>query len=462
MQPFVIVTRWQHPNNVRRAFLHDAKITVYDHEISLTARSKFMKHAMPFSLSRRTAFNVALCLTVVLGFVLVYHLGFRAMSLRTDATPERLRDFTFPVWQSVPWSQHGFLTFLNADAYSKHEAYANHSTLYLIFMRGLHQLQQWVPMFTMRMTGATLAMLASLGVVWFAIRNQLASLCDWRRCLLVLAAFLYFLTSPGFWISLGKFNVDNGFVFVFPLVLLTSILLERNGARGRSFWISGLALCVVMPMASALFSFFMLGMALLVHGADRRRVIASVVLMAVSVVLYLQPVLVAKVLGYSSENSTWLFRSGLDGDMRFYGNFIDSVVAPQFNRPWYMIAIPAILLIIQLGYGHCQSSSTALTTVQAVNAQGMLQTFSVYLLMLLFWPQAVSIHPYLYDALLVGPIVAWTVINFATRPVFGRHLFVWLLVLAFLIQFNLTKISQAGNCAECFFPTWGMLGERVG
>ncbi|OAI83806.1 MULTISPECIES: hypothetical protein [Pseudomonas] len=417
---------------------------------------------MPLSLCKRTVFNFALCLTVVLGFVLVYHLGFRAMTLRADAAPERLRDFTFPVWQSMPWSQHGFLTYLTADAYSKHEAYANHSTLYLMFMRGLFQLQQWIPMLTLRMTGATLAMLASLIVIWFAVRRQLVDNCDWRRGLLVLAAFLYFLTLPGFWISLGKFNVDNGFVFVFPLVLLTSILLERDGARGKPFWISGLALCVVMPMASALFGFFMLGMALLVHGAERRRIVASVVLMAVSIMLYLQPVIVAKMLGFSSENSTWLFRSGLDGDMRFYGNFIDSVIAPQFNRPWYMIAIPALLLVAQLAYCRWQSGIDVPATARAANPQGMLQVFSVYLLMLLFWPQAVSIHPYLYDSLLVGPIVAWTVINFATRQVFGRHVLIWLLLLAFLIQFNLTRISQAGHCTECFFPAWGMLGERAG
>ncbi|MFD2643985.1 hypothetical protein [Pseudomonas japonica] len=401
-------------------------------------------------------------MTVVIGFSLVYHLGFHAMAVRADAAPERLRDFTFPVWHSESLAQHGFLTFLTADAYAKHEAYANHSTVYLWFMRGLFQLQQWAPALTMRMTGATLAMLASLGVIWFSVRRPLLAISDWRRGLLVLAAFLYFLTLPGFWISLGKFNVDNGFVFVFPLLMLTSVLLERDSAKGKAFWISSLSLCLVMPMASALFSVFMLGMALLVHRGEKRRIMASLILMAVSIVVYLQPVLVAKALGFSSENSTWLFRSGLDGDMRFYGNFIDSVVAPQFNRPFYLIAIPVLLLCVQFAYCRWQSAVSALASHQVSDTHGILQLFSVYLLMLLFWPQAVSIHPYLYDALLVGPLVAWAVINFATREAFSSHYLVWLFVLAFLIQFNLTKIAQAGNCTDCYFPAWGMLGARAG
>jgi len=411
---------------------------------------------------RRVLFAFALLFTSLLGLVLVFQLGFHSMAVRADASPERLRDFTFPVWESVSWLKHGFLTFLTAEAYDKNQAYANHSTAYLLFMRGLFELQQWVPTLTMRMTGATLAMLASLGAVWFAVRREVAVFEDWRRALLVLAGGLYFLTLPGFWIALGKFNVDNGFVFVFPFLLLTSVLLEQRGARGKAFWISAVSLCLVMPMASALFSVFMLGMAVAVHRGDRRRILASLVLMAVSVLLYLQPVLVAKALGFSNENSTWLFRSGLDGDMRFYGNFIEAVVAPQFNRPWYLVAIPAMLLLLQFAYCHWLLSAASPAPGQPGSARGMLQVFSVYLLMLLLWPQGVSIHPYLYDALLVGPLVAWVVINFASREAFTRHFVLWIFILAFLIQFNLTKIAQAGLCTDCYFPAWGMLGERGG
>lgn len=419
-------------------------------------------HAGSALHSRRLIFNLALCLTVLFGLFLVFRLGFRAMAIRADVAPERLRDFTFPVWSSVPWLKHGFLTFLSADAYAKHEAYANHSTVYLLFMRGLLKLQQWMPVLGMRMSGAILAMVASLGAIWVVVRSHLAHGTDWRRALLLLAAVLYFLTSPGFWISLGKFNVDNAFVFVFPALLLSSALLHRDHAGGRPFWISAVVMSLFMPMASALFGLFMLGMALVGYRADKRWIVAALALMALSVILYLQPVLVAKALGFSSENSTWLFRSGLDGDMRFYGNFIDSVIAPQFNRPWYLLAVPAALLASQWAYCRWQSAAADESSEQPGSVRSMAPVFSVYMLMLLFWPQAVSIHPYLYDALLMGPLMAWIVINFATREVFARHSLAWLFVLAFLIHFNLTKIAQAAQCVDCYFPAWGMLGGRAG
>ncbi|PVZ43711.1 hypothetical protein [Pseudomonas sp. CC120222-01a] len=421
-----------------------------------------MKDLALSPFSKRICLDVTFFLTLLLGLVLVYHLGFHAMVDRFDAAPERLRDYTFPVWGRMPWFEHGFLTFLNPDAYAQHEAYANHSTLYLIFMRGLFLLQEWVPSLPPRTTAAILAMLASLGAMWFTIRRQLAISNDGRNYLLVLAALLYFLTLPNFWISLGKFNVDNGFVFVFPVLLMTSILLERDDAKGKTFWICALSLCLVMPMAGALFSMFMLAMTLLVNPSDRHRLKVCGVLMAVSVAAYLQPVLVAKVLGFSSQNSTWLFRSGLDGDMRFFGNFIDSVVAPQFNRPWYMIALPATVLLLQFACCWRVSGAILPPPGQSDGMQGIPYAFSVYLLMLLFWPQAVSIHPYLYDALLIGPLVSWVAINFATRAVFAKHFVLWLLLFAFLIQFNLTKIAQAGHCTDCYYPAWGMLGSRAG
>jgi hypothetical protein len=79
--------------------------------------------------------------------------------------------------------------------------------------------------------------------------------------------------------------------------------------------------------------------------------------------------------------------------------------------------------------------------------------FSHYVLACLFWPQAIAIHPYLYDYLLLAPICAWAAFNFISAPVLVKHWRLWVLVLLFLISFNLQQIAQA-KCAGCYYPTW--------
>jgi hypothetical protein len=412
---------------------------------------------------RRTIFfGTVATVASLFGLAVIYRIGFGAMSAVADVQPERLRDFTFSIWHQYSWTKHGFLSFLAADSYAKGEAYANEPLLYLWLMRALYQIQLVFPKLTMRTSGAALSMSASLAAIGYVIPRATWQTLNLRQAVLMLLAFGYFLTLPTFWIAVGKFNVDNGFVLIFPVLLVTSHLVARYGPYGARFWTAAALMCLLMPVAVALFAVLLALHALFRQRADVRMLRSAVVMAVAAVAVYLQPVVVMKLLGFSSLDSTWLFRSGLDGDMRFYGNFVDSVLAPQFNRPAYFILVPAALLILQLWYRRKFGTDPGSTAVSGSPDPLMPYLFSVYVLTLLFWPQAVSIHPYLYDAILVGPLAAWAVLNFAMPGIYQRHFFFWLFVLLFLVMFNLTKIAQAAHCTGCYFPGWDMLGARAG
>lgn len=412
----------------------------------------------------RKASSFALLAVVVLtiGIWAVYKIGFGQMVATANLRPERLRDYTFPTWHQYSWTQHGFLTFLVADGYAKGQAYANEPTLYLWLMWVLYRIQLIFPAVTMRLMVALISMSASLLSIGYAIGSPTWAKLDFRRTVLLLAAFAYFLTLPTFWISLGKFNVDNVFVLIFPVLLVASAVIARRGPQGKSFWLTAVVMCVLMPMTAALFGAFMGLRAIFARRLDLRMLRSAIVMSVLSVIVYLQPVVVAKLLHFTSENSTWLFRSGLDGDMQYYGNFINSVFVPYFNRPMYFVLIPAALLLLQLWYRIRFAPQSNSTEETGYPDAMMPYLFASYLLTLLFWPQAVAIHPYLYDPLLIGPVGAWIVLNFAKPEVYERHYLAWLFVLLFLVTFNATRIAQAAHCSACYFPSWGMQSQQAG
>jgi hypothetical protein len=415
------------------------------------------------SLATRVGLFACLA-TIVLAFgmVAVYYAGFGHMAAVANMRPERLRDFTFPIWHQYPVAKHGFLTFLDADGYAKGQAYANEPTLYVWFMWVLYRIGSIFPGATMRLTGAFIGMSATLLAIGCAIRRPSWENLDFRRGVLLLAAFCYFLTLPTFWVSLGKFNVDNVFVLIFPVLLFASALIAKHGPHGKAFWLTALLMCLLMPMTAALLGMFIGLRAVFSQRFDLRMLRSAILIAVIAVAVYLQPVIVAKLLHFTSENSTWLFRSGLDGDMRFYGNFIDSVLVPQFNRPMYFVLIPVALLVFQLWYRRTFAPESSRSGLDGCPDAMMPYVFSSYLLTLLFWPQAVSIHPYLYDPILLGPIGAWVVLNFAMPGVHERHYLSWLFVLMFLITLNVTKIAQAAHCSACYFPSWSMQGPQAG
>lgn len=402
-------------------------------------------------------FAAGLILTILLGLVLVYGLGFMKIVKAVSPLQERLRDVTFPIWDHYPFSQHGFLVFLTPEDLGRGVAYSNHSVGYLLFMYLFYKIELAVPQLPMRAVTAGLEMLFCVAaMLYVGLAGQQARV-RLHHGILILLGVTFFLTMPSFWISAGKFNVDNLAHFQFPLLLLVAYRIARDDLAGFKLWVPLGALCATVPISAALLGAFLMVSSAGKAAFDKKLFKLAILIIVASVAIYLQPVVISKLLSFKSANSSWLFRSGLNGDTTYFSNVLNSVASPFFHRPFYLLIIPISILLIQFGIIRFQEQKNinqgrAMPIGNTGHFFGVL--FSPYLLITLLWPQAVSIHPYIYDFMLIAPISLWIVLNFIHRNALLGILQVWIWVMLFLISFNLQQIAQAKKCKDCYYPTW--------
>jgi len=400
----------------------------------------------------RRALSVAvLGVCVLAAFVVVDWLGFGLMVDRYGHQPERLRDATFPVWEREPVGDHGFLAFYGPDDFASGLAYSHHSTAYLFAMYVLHRVERIASSLDMRTTAAFLQMTGLIAAVVVVVLRR----CRTRDFfgvagLLPLLAIVYLATQPGYWISAGKFNVDNPAHFSMPLLVLAAYQLAYARVRGVWYWSSLIAFALFAQFGAVLLAIF-LGVKMLGQRSSREAFLRpSMLLFGAGLVLFLQPILTSRLLGFASTNGGLLFRSGLDGDRTYYTNPISAVLHPFVHRPVALLAVPGVLLLVQLAQAWRSTGQVAFPADHADSTFVQL-LFSHYVLSLLLFPQAVSIHPYLYDHLAVTPIVIWVVMNTTSNA--GTRLFTfWAFGLAGLTIYNLTQIAQAAHCVDCRFP----------
>ena len=174
----------------------------------------------------------------------------------------------------------------------------------------------------------------------------------------------------------------------------------------------------------------------------------------------MQALIVSKILGFTSSNSGWLLRAGLDGDRAYFSNAFMALVSPYFPRPLHIIAVPILLLLAQLLY------FKTVTQMRMQSGEGLNEVansadtkifnfliFSQYVFTWLLWPQAVAIHPYLYDLLFLAGVSIVIILNFLKFPEHFNLARLWILGLLFLISFNFQQIAQA-KCNGCYYPPW--------
>lgn len=403
-------------------------------------------------------FFAGLVMTVLLGLLLVYGLGFWEMVQLISPLPERLRDITFPIWDQYSFSKHGCLVFLSSDDFEKGVAYSHHAVGYLLFMYLFYKIEILIPQLPMRAVVASLEMVfCVLAVVYVALSGQRERV-RFHQGALILLAVMFLLTMPGFWISAGKFNVDNPFHLQFPILLVVAHRISQGVASGVKLWLPLGALCVTAPITAALLGMYQVVTSIRNDGLSKNMLKLGVVVILISAVVYLQPVIISKAFGFSSSNSSWLFRSGLDGDVSYFTNILNSVISPYFPRPVYMLALPAGLLLAQLtimairAHDDGKGKAFLVGSGNPILFYGVI--FSQYLVTSLLWPQAVSIHPYLYDFMLIAPIFVWIALNLAQSHSLLNNPRVWIWVMLFFISFNLQQIAQAKNSKGCSYPTW--------
>jgi len=411
-------------------------------------------------LKNNKLFSCLYFLSVLLALIAIYKLGFREAASQIAAQPERLRDITFHIWDSYSPSRHGFLVFYSLEDFDKKIAYSSHSTAYLFYMYALYKIEMHFPALQMRIVGAWLDMISLAGVVFFIISSVAEKRILLMKSVLILLAVIFMVSMPGFWISAARFNVDNPCPLILAMVALIAFFTWQDNARGKRVWVSVLLFAVFSPSSCVL-----LGIALFLCAFHRDRVDRVFVTLAMAaiffgVILYLQAPVAAKILGFSPSNSGWLFRAGLDGGTIYFSNAIMSVISPQFPRPLHIIALPILLFIAQSIYLY--------SLVRAEKAAGgerdwlkgfsnasifCLLMFSLYIFSWLLWPQAIAIHPYLFDYYFLAPFSVLIILLFLKFPAHFSLFRFWVLVLLFCISFNFQQIAQA-QCRGCYYPAW--------
>ena len=412
----------------------------------------------------RSATVLFLIATSALWLTLVSDLGIRRVVLETDRTaplPCRSDGLTtvFSIWESTPARDHLFLGWRSWDSLEARAPYANHVHPYLLTMyawtrtvRAVSGAAPYVatntiPLFYMFvLVAAFTILLARAGL----LHERPTSL----RLLTLFVSYGLIVTTWRFWNDLYRFGSENPYpllVAVFLLVYAFLLAPVRPVAAGLSAAAFVALSPIHTPMALvALLTLFGKGGA---TGRDflrrnRTLIAISCAVTVAGVVSYLAPRILIGLKGYVPVGSSYLLRSGLDGDTRYFSNMVQAVFASCpagccFPRTAGELMWPAFLPLLFAAVASWRRNA------EHTLRPGHLLLFltTPYWMSLVLFPQSVSIHPYLYDHLLIMPVVlvgsvAILVPGLESR-LRGTLLLVFLLLAGGLLMSNLVEIAQA-------------------
>jgi hypothetical protein len=398
----------------------------------------------------------------------VWDAGMRDLILFVDRTIE-LRCRTDPlstmfrIWEQHPASEHLFLGWRPESSFAKREPYANHVHPYLLAMYawvGVVRAVTGLPMPIASNTTILLCLVAVLGGTT-ALVARLGLLRRGHEPSGLIVLFLgygFLITTWRFWIDLFQFQTDNPFPlvaglyvlvcawFVPPvrpwLALASSLVFVALGPINAPFLILAAACVFGQPAAT------------LREWLSRNRLIVRLAIstMAVGFVVGAMPRLLSAWKGYTSYSSSYLFRSGLDGSTQYFDNIFLAVwrghALSCYPRTPAELFLPMFLPLAAFGPWGFRSDHGA----PVHPARLLLFLCTPYLCSLILFPQALSIHPYLYDLLLLIPIGAVGLVLPLTEPIrrrlAGPWLFAFMLFMSGLIMTNLIKLTQVIAAAK--------------
>jgi hypothetical protein len=364
---------------------------------------------------------------------------------------------TFRLWQTTRPSQHLFLMWLTPEDFAGHVAYTNHLHPYMFSLYGVVRLIQLT-------TGATLNVARNLipfataaaGVVAFTfvlLRSRWFVAPPAAKALASLFLGLgLFLTEWHFWVSFYTTNLDDAF----PLIVFLMAILFAAAAPGperadkRLLIASAVAFgafgWVYTPLAvAALWCYY--GRFCPGTEAIRRNralISASLACGITGAIALVVPRMLVAVKGYGSVSSSFVFRSGLDGDTRFFHDMAQAILRPFYGdaRTWWTMFFPGLVpVVVWLTWG-----TAGATAARRRLARALLVLVSPYLFSVALFPQSVSIHPYLYDHFLFMPAALlggiWALAPSVQRRVRGPAVLALLLLFAALLMANLVAIAQ--------------------
>lgn len=395
----------------------------------------------------RTVFFVA---TSCVWLSVLWDLGLGQM-VTTGVNPpgfvyDRLDGAIFPTWNEYPVSAHWFLGAYTPAEFEAGAVYTGHPApmlmvWYLITLGG--------QLLGLPLTPATLAipfvytLLLALAVCWLLslapgvdLRDRLD---DYLTVFLLLGILV---TMATFWESFLEHNRDNVFPLAMYLIAALCPLVLRGDTCKLGFWCLALAVALLAPVVMAPLAIS----CWFVMSPEQRAATSkgwTALVLGVALASLAYPKIAAALLGYTDVASSLAFRSGLDGDTTFFTDAVQAVLAPrEGDRDWWQLVYPALLPVaFLLAFARRAVSANRASLVKMATI-----LLSPYAFFVVFFPQVLSIHPYLFDYLLqFGILVTFSaaVLTPAMRSrLRGPLLLLALSVAMITIMANLLRIAQ--------------------
>ena len=362
------------------------------------------------------------------------------------------------IWEAYPASRHVFLGWRTQEWIEKGTVYVNHVHPYPLSMYGWMSAVRAVTgrsLFFASNTTPFLCMFVWIGAIitLLARLDLLRRNRDARGLLVLFLGVGFVVTTWRFWNDPFRYQSDNPFPLVAGVLVLVYAALVTP-PRPRLAIASGIVFIALSPLHAP-----MLVLAVLClfgqTGSSLRELIARKPPRAEPervghgnrLIVAAVPRLLASWKGYSPIASSLLFRSGLDGDTTYFTNMIQAVWSPStlgcYVRPPLELFFPACVPLLALAPWLWRSREAA--DIQPGRLLLFLAT--PYLCSLVLFPQALSIHPYLFDLFLLMPVIVAAFVMALLEPVrrrlSGTTLLAFLLVAGGLIMSNLIGLAQA-------------------
>jgi hypothetical protein len=411
--------------------------------------------AVPLQPVRRlpTATRLFVLWSTLFWLMLVWDVGVgEAVALVTR--PDRLLA-SFELWETEPAGSHLFLIWLSDEDFQMGTAYTNHLHPFGLAMYGLTRLVQAagdVPAHAGR--NVTPFAMAALGAVALAamMPRPAPGTGGARYHAALFLALGFVLTQWSLWVYPFRWGFDTVFpVIAFLAAILWASARPRTSARNAAaLMASALVLAAFGWLYTPLLILALWCVAARPRGglagtlqANRPLARASVAALALGVALYALPLVLIAWKGYGVSSSGFLFRSGLDGDTQYFQHAVQAVLQPfRPARTVGGLLFPAMVpFLIAAAWVLRQRPALRRRFGRETIVLLAPWVFSVAL-----FPQAVSIHPNLYDTLLLLPLVliaaSWALGGDVQRRLRGGALLAALLLAVLLLMANLIRIAQ--------------------
>lgn len=373
-------------------------------------------------------------------------------SVRTCQSDELTGAFQF--WQTRPASEHLFLAWRTVTGSDSKVVYVNHAHPYLLanyaWVSALMALTG-VPMFVATNT-TPLFYLAVLLVALLVLCHRAGLTAGPPSVAVVLTAFLsvgFLMTTWRFWLDAYRYNTDNPYPLLAAMFVLVYAFLLKP-ARPVAATVCAVVTVGVSPIYAPMLALASLCLfaepatsAREFVRANRRLLWLVCAALVAGFVTAMVPRLLNAWRHYSGLSSSFAYRAGLDGDTRYFTNIVQAVLRPCccYARGATELVLPAILPLAAFGGFLLRRSESAFRV-----SHFLLFACTPYVGSMILFPQSLSIHPYLYDHLLILPVViagAVAMLSFSSRrPVSGAGLLAYLFFMGALLMSNLIAIAQ--------------------